>query len=338
MKKIGLKGKEYFDKQVILFYERNYDILRTPDFDERTRLLKNNHGMKYLGRKDNKTCRFCGKKEPDVTFRKIAHALPESIGNHVLATYYECDECNSFFGKKLEDDYNKFFGLYHSFMQTVGKRGIPKCNYKIPCEKRANDCAEYCVRIGMDNNQPILSTCKYVGKEYINFEENGIMVTKPVGNVCPIAIYKTIVKMAMTVLPMEELSLFQDTIKWIKEDEHKNFYSKRKLIVRYRMIPGYNVTKYPHFVLFRRKKDVWNLPYLLFQLTYGCYSFLIEVPRDFSENMNSTFETIPLPEIPFWTTHEGMWDFTSCEETKSLFNSIYLNFEKAIDITSDYDE
>lgn len=336
MTRVGLKSEKDFDKKIIAFYENNYDVLRTPDFNDTTRLLKPEHGIKYLGCKDNKICRFCGKKEPDVTFRKIAHALPESIGNHALATYYECDECNTFFGNKLENEYNNFFGLYHSFMQVDGKRGIPKCNFKIPCEKRTDACAEYCVRVEIENGNPKLSACKFVGRDYINFEANEIRITKPVGKVCPMAVYKTIVKMALTILPAEELPLFQGTVKWIKADEHKMLSYPNKLLVRYSMIPGYNVTKYPHFVLFRRKKEVWNLPYLLFQLTYGCFSLLIEVPKDMSINGNNVFETIPLPEIPFWTTHEGVWDLTSCEETKELANSIYLYFEKSINITDNY--
>lgn len=107
MEKIGPKNTSDLDLSAIDFYEKNYDVLRTPDFDESSRLLiPNGHGIKYYGHKENRICRFCGKKEPDVSFSKIAHALPESIGNHVLATYYECDVCNDFFGRNLENEYN----------------------------------------------------------------------------------------------------------------------------------------------------------------------------------------------------------------------------------------
>ena len=58
----------------------------------------------YLGNKDYKVCRFCGKKESEVTFNKIAHATPECTGNRYLASYYECDECNKKFGRQLESE------------------------------------------------------------------------------------------------------------------------------------------------------------------------------------------------------------------------------------------
>ena len=70
-------------------------------------------------------CRFCGRNENETLFNQIANALPELIGNKSLITNYECDECNNFFGTKLESDYAKFFMLWHSIMGVEGKKGIP---------------------------------------------------------------------------------------------------------------------------------------------------------------------------------------------------------------------
>lgn len=55
-----------------------------------------------------------------------------------------------------------------------------------------------------------------------------------------------------------------------------------------------------------------------------------------SINGSSVVETIPFLEISFGTTHEGMWDLTSCEVTKELTNSIYLYFEKSINVIDSY--
>lgn len=309
-------------------------MLRTPDLDESSRLLiPNGHGKKFYGHKKNRVCRFCGKREPEVRFSKIAHALPESIGNHVLVTYYECDVCNEFFGNRLENEFNKFFSFYHSLLQLKGKSGIVRCNYKFPCELRNEMCLEYCIRIGRDDKGfPCISHCKNA-TDYISMGNRGVLLKKPVGRVIPVAIYKTFVKMALTVMPEEELPIFKGTIDWIIEKEHRNFYSDKRLLVRYRMIPGFNVTKASHFVLYRRKRDVWNMPYILFQLTYGCYSFLIEVPRDSYDIPDVFFERMPLPEISFYTDDEGIWDFSSAETNNELENQIYLNFEKATDVT-----
>lgn len=86
------------------------------------------------------------------------------------------------------------------------------------------------------------------------------------------------------------------------------------------------MTKYPHYVLFRRKKDVWNKPYMLFNLTYGCYSLFVEIPRDADNRTNFEFEKMPFPPIPFYTSSEGTWDMSEKEVSKDVKNSITLNF------------
>jgi len=40
-----------------------------------------NDNRKNLKLKNERTCRFCGKTYPEVTFSKKAHLIPESIGN-----------------------------------------------------------------------------------------------------------------------------------------------------------------------------------------------------------------------------------------------------------------
>lgn len=324
---------ERIDSEIIHYYESFYDVLRTPDFNDKSRLLKPKHGIQVIGNSQNKQCRFCGKGEDEVSFKKIAHVFPESIGNNALASNYECDLCNQYFGNSIENEYANFFSLYHSIMQIYGKSGIPKCRFKVPCSKRTEECADYCIEIFFDNNRPCIRQCKEAGREYINCTENSITISKPVGKCCPIAVFKTIVKMAITIMPIEELSPFSGTIKWLLEREHFNFYNNKKLLVRYKMIPGFNVTKYPHYLLFRRKKTVWDKPYMLFNLTYGCFSLFIEIPKDPNNCTTLEFESMPFPPIPFHTSTEGVWDLSEKEGVKGIKHSITLTFEAMNDCT-----
>ena len=91
--------KEEIDFELEQYYDKYYDILRTPDFDDKSRLLKPKHRIQTIGTPINKKCRFCVKDESETTFSKIAHVFPECIGNIVLASNYECDDCNQFFWK-----------------------------------------------------------------------------------------------------------------------------------------------------------------------------------------------------------------------------------------------
>lgn len=329
--KIGIK--EMIDPETRDYYEAFYDILRTPDFDDKSRVLKPLHGMKTIGYSKKKICRFCGKDENEVSFNKIAHAFPECIGNHVLASNYECDVCNEFFGDTIENEYANFFSLYHSIMQIAGKSGIPKCKYKVPCDKRNENCVKYCVEVSFKDNMPCIRKCREVGDEYLSFSGNSLTISKPVGRCCPIAVFKAIIKMAISVMPVEELPLFSNTIAWLGEREHFNFYENKKLLVRYKMIPGFHVTKYPCYALYRRRKDVWDKPYMLFNLTYGCYSLFVEVPGEVNNSYGFEFEKMPFPPIPFYTSNEGIWDLSEKEISKDAKHSITLNFGSMEEVT-----
>lgn len=93
-------------------------------------------------------------------------------------------------------------------MKIAGKRGTPKCKFKVPCEKRTDNCTEYCIDISFDKNEPYIRQCIEANKKYINISNNAITISKPVGKCCPIAVFKAIVKMAISVMPIEELHLF----------------------------------------------------------------------------------------------------------------------------------
>lgn len=328
---IGINDK--LDEETITYYEKFYDILRTPDFDEHSRLLSPKNDIRTIGTYKNRKCRFCGKTEPEVSFSKIAHAFPESIGNKILLSNYECDKCNQFFGDTIENNYANFFNLYHSIMQVDGKSGVPKCKFKVPCKVRTDKCANYCIEISLDGNIPSIRKCKEVNDRYITFSDNYITISKPIGKCCPIAVFKAIVKMAITVMPIEEIPIFSKTIKWILEPEHRNLYNDRKLLVRYKIIPGYNVTKGIHYFLYRRKRTVFNKPYMLFNLTYGCISLFIEVPSFSFKNAYNDFEKMPFPYIPFYTSTEGIWDLSQIDMPKDMQHSITLNFDSCQECT-----
>lgn len=333
--KIG--NKKNINSDIIKYYELNYDLVRTPDFDEKSRLLKPENGVHAIGYSKNKTCRFCGKGEDEVSFKKIAHAFPESIGNKSLLSNYECDICNQYFGNTIENDYSKFFSFYHSIMQIRGKNGIPKCSFKIPCSKRTDKCAKNCIDVSFNpkENIPYIRACKEVDSQFIKLANNSIIISKTVDNYCPIAVFKAIVKMAITVMPFEEISLFSNAIKWLLDKEHKNFYIDKKLLVRYKMIPGFNVIKYPRYALYRRKTTIFDKPYMLFNLTYGCFSLLVEIPRNNYSIPDSKFLDSPFPPIPFYTLTEGLWDLSEKESPKDFRHSIKLCFDYMTECTDD---
>lgn len=84
----------------------------------------------YLGEKYNRKCRFCNKIDGEVTFKNIAHAIPEFTGNKKLIAYYECDICNSKFSRLLESHMANYMNFWHTFSQVKGKKGVPSFQTK----------------------------------------------------------------------------------------------------------------------------------------------------------------------------------------------------------------
>ncbi len=98
------------------YFNKNYDILSS-------RFLGNGR-KEYIGNKGG-ACRFCSRSEPDVTFKTIAHAVPEFLGNKQLILRNECDACNEFFSNNLEDHLDKYTKHFRTSAQIKGKRKVP---------------------------------------------------------------------------------------------------------------------------------------------------------------------------------------------------------------------
>ena len=325
------------DPRVVAFYDTYYDIVDTPDFNNRTRLLKPEHGIRKIGYQKNKKCRFCHKSEPEVSFKKIAHVFPESIGNKALASYYECDNCNDHFGKTIENDYGNFFQYYHSVAGIRGKRGITKIKSKTgvfdPDGNFIPDYEMYWEPIDGEQGELCLKMISNIPIEERQTCPDTIQLEEIHPDCCPIGVFRALVKMAISVMPFNELFLFDHTIQWLLDTHNSNIFSPKKLLVRYAMIPGFNVVKYPHFVLYRRKRDIISsMPYMVFSLTYGLFSLMVEIPRN-NEKNTVDISSIPFPPIPFHTSTKGCWDLSNETLEEDFKHGIELHLDNIKDIS-----
>lgn len=307
------------DPEVLQYYEQRYDVLHFA--------LLNQTDFEFLGKKEQRVCRFCGKSEPDVTFEKIAHVIPESTGNQFLASYYECDICNKKFGRQLETEFSNFAQFYHNAMNIHGKKKVPDYqskNGKSGAVWKKVDGQEK-VFMMRDSTDNITTT--------IDLERKTLRRTGTVPAYVPIAVFKCFVKMAISLMPENEVENFTETIDWILNKKHSNFYAAdKKLLVRYRMIPGFNVTKFPACFLYRRKPQIWQGPYMLFLLTYGCFAYFIEVPT-IKDGTFHNIMNIPFAILPFRTSSEGFLDLTSCDKKHDDIQSIEYQFDTALEVT-----
>jgi hypothetical protein len=160
----------------------------------------------FLGDKQNRRCRFCGKTEPEVSFRNNAHALPECTGNKSLFTYYECDVCNKAFGDGCENDFANWSLPMRTMSRIRGKKGIPTIKQGPNGAWRIEgDPAG--LRLSVDETEAFYEDDP--ANKMLKFNLRRAPYR-------PIMIVQAMVKMALSIMPMEEMPNFQQALSWIR--------------------------------------------------------------------------------------------------------------------------
>ena len=223
----------------------------------------------YLGNKENRVCRFCGRDSTATTFRNIAHALPEFIGNKRLFAYYECDACNSKFSGTLENDMANYTKLWHTLAQIKGKKGIPTT---VSNQKKSR------IEVGKD----AVNIQEHEGDAISTTDEKKRTITLEAarGAFTPVAVYKCLTKMALTIMPEEELSNFQVALDWINETNHESSsINPASLYALLSTAPGPHPLGFLSCMLFKRKENaLTKVPYMLFLVAYSNFIWQIHLP------------------------------------------------------------
>lgn len=219
----------------------------------------------FLGDKNNQVCRFCGRKKGEVTFRKEAHALSNLIGNNRLFSYYECDDCNENRFSKYESEFSNYMNLLHCLFQVKGKRGIP--SYK----SRKDDFT----RVDVKDFISVLQKEDEIALVHLD-KKNKVVHFKGQRTYTPVNVYKCLLKMALTILPDNELPEVTNAIDFLMD--RKNI--KGQLVVGYRQYRGIQTFPTPVAILFKRKDDRVdeNVPLYMFLLAYGNFAFQFHIP------------------------------------------------------------
>ena len=127
-------------EKALRFYDDNYDVVAQQFLNPDKRV--------FLGDKRNRRCRFCGGVRPKVTFKKVAHAVPESLGNKSLFSFYECDDCNRLFGDGIENDLGNWSIPMRTLARIKGKKGFPTMKRRTENRAAAADPTRYHLRSG----------------------------------------------------------------------------------------------------------------------------------------------------------------------------------------------
>ena len=213
-----------------------------------------------------RSCRFCGRNSTDTRFSQRAHAIPELLGNRFLFTREECDECNSQFGKTIENDLGNWTKPMRTFSRIRGKRGIP--TLKDEREGWRIEYTETAFNITQYESNPLFT---------VDEDQRRLELQLKRDPFTPVAVLKAFVRVGLTLLPHDELKNFDEALSWVRNPVHA-----RSLVsefpVLYTFQPGPMPNDLIVVLLMRRRATRQDVPYAFLVLAYGNETYQVFLP------------------------------------------------------------
>lgn len=266
------------------------------------------------GDKQKRTCKYCGKTvATGAKFNEEAHAISEALGNKILISAEECDECNAKFASTIEKDMLNFVQIYRVLYGKKGKNGIPKLKF------------ENGITLGYENGHAFIFDCGSTSKINEDLATIPLKFNEPVNFM---NIYRCLVKFALAVLSFEKMQYFTDTVAWI--NDIKNDGSNLPLPKVSVLFDSHQFADQPLLTIYERKDGDVLLPYMYCELRVGFYIFVYIIPfsskdtTDFSVKEN--FDKFWQLNKHYAGTKIGTWSFYSFNKDKADPFVINLKF------------
>ncbi len=244
-----------------------------------------------LKAKELRTCRYCKKSYPQVKFENKAHTIPEFLGNTYSISDFECDTCNKLFGE-YEKQLSNYFGLAIPVNRTKGKKRIPSANSydkKIVAKRTDFFTAKTAIEIASTNNE--------VGNIQYNEATDSLSLKFETEPYKPIDVYKAFLKMALGLLPEEDIEDYKLSFDILQKKELSAKLKDEMISVYvHNFDKAYN---YNGIILFKKRIDCNALvPPFTMVLFYGQSMHQIYLPLQKKYLISRNGKTISCPLLP----------------------------------------
>lgn len=219
-------------------------------------------------------CRFCGQADPR-GFRNVAHTLPEAFGNKWVTSLDECDACNARFSA-FDDALVKSMGAILTVGGTQGKGN------KVRQTGRSDGPASIRHRVVDGQRSISMYTNETSFSEHfrVNLDTGELVFSIPGGTerFVPTKAYKALIKMAVALLPVDELANFTKIIAWLGSADD-DMLPHMIVGISFSMIG--NSPPLLAAALLRRASPSQGTPYMLFVTTMGsvCLQIVLKADR-----------------------------------------------------------
>jgi hypothetical protein len=279
----------------------------------------------WLGRRPQKTCRYCLKSRPETTFKSKSHAVPECLGNESILSVDECDLCNELFSQTFEDHMDKFTQGLRTMLGITGKSGVPTY--------RTRDKSG---RIEHDHRLRHLRIIEGTGSRFVEDDErNRRLSVKLMSHpYIPIEVYRCLTKTAFAILPVGELEYFESCRQWLLERNSASLLGHTSLArVHLALYPS--PSSEPLVCLWRRTSNWTQTPYMLAAVSTVRFILMFALPlstRD--ERLTESHFTVPRIDLTLHPAGVGAtWqtvDFRSDQRENSLVQAFILTYDNII--------
>ena len=195
---------------------------------------------------DSKFCRFCFKSAPVVTFKKLAHVIPQAVGNRYLVSLFECDSCNESFSK-CELSFTSYMSVFRALARVKNYNKKKKhVRHKEPnVSIESNDKG---LEIFLEGNHPeILHLDKNTRQLILN-------VTLP--PYIPIDVYRVFVKVGLSLIDQSEMKSFEKAFWFLLNSSQDYKLQKFAYCQTYvTSVPGPAIYRQPHVTLYTKKNE-----------------------------------------------------------------------------------
>lgn len=198
----------------------------------------------------DKTCKFCQKTSKENTFKNIPHVIPELLGKNNYTSNDECDNCNKLFGE-YETDLANYISPYQTL---IGQ----KTKSKIPNFQNRKDLNEKSTTIKYINGKPNINFNNNLSDFHYDSLNKQLSINLKKKKFIPINVYKSLVKIGLSLCPIIELKEYTKTIEWLaeKDNNEKIIYDIPLNLFRTRFANKYY--EKPFATLYKRKSEIIN--------------------------------------------------------------------------------
>lgn len=233
----------------------------------------------YLGDTINPTCRFCGKTKSDTSFNKLAHTVPQFIGNRFLLSAFECDICNKLFGDLYENSFANYIGAFRPFSFVKPSKNNNKPKFKETVFHQNEEKIKLAIQVQGTKQVQIYHEHPFDDSVVFDRKNKTLTVNAVRKPYVPLYVYKMLLKIGLSIIEESEIHEFKQPLALLLDNSQNEKLKEYPLCHVYmHSLYGRMIFSTPIIYLYKKKQNDINSPSKTVILCTGNHIYQIFIP------------------------------------------------------------